>query len=208
MQNYSKITDEALFKELVNTLYNQNESKSASVKNALKLVLHLPLRGGNITSMKWSFIDFKKRVLTIPRYEMKMSNNNLSDYKVYLSDEVISILKAQKSFYDECSSNSEYVFISNDLERHIHRDSLSKALIHLGFIGDKKQSTHSFRGTFKTMLMERSHIHGVDDKIIKSVLDHLLDNKVGLAYSNKLNLIEQQRPLMKWWSDFVLSQLD
>ena len=40
--------------------------------------------------------------------------------------------------------------------------------------------------------------------IIKSILDHTLDNKVGLAYSNKANYLNRQKPLLDFWSNFIL----
>jgi hypothetical protein len=35
-----------------------------------------------------------------------------------------------------------------------------------------------------------------------------LDNKVGLAYSNKANYINAQKPLLNWWSGFIVGLLE
>ena len=64
------------------------------------------------------------------------------------------------------------------------------------------------RGSFKTILEEKEEEHNVSDKIIKSILDHTLDNKVGLAYSNKANFLNRQKPLMDFWSNLILGLLN
>jgi integrase len=58
-KNYSKITDTATFKELVNEIYNA-ENLFYSMKNLLKFSLHIPLRASNLVSLKWTYIDFDK----------------------------------------------------------------------------------------------------------------------------------------------------
>ena len=206
-KNYSKITDTATFKELVNEIYNA-ENLFYSMKNLLKFSLHIPLRASNLVSLKWAYIDFNKRLLTIPRDLMKVKNPNLNDFTLPLTDEVVEILQNQKELTNEYINNPEYVFIGFDFKGHIHRDSPTKALINLGFIKDKKQSLHSMRGSFKTILEENQEEHKASDKIIKSILDHTLDNKVGLAYSNKANYINAQKPLLKYWSGFIVGLLE
>ena len=97
--NYEKITDEVIFKELVNKIYNYNGS--ISIKNALKFVLHIPLRAYNLCFLKWSYIDFEKKILTIPRSEMKVKNHNLTDFQLPLTSEVIKILNDQKAYWND-----------------------------------------------------------------------------------------------------------
>jgi integrase len=63
VKHMPKITDIEIFKELVNSIYNYHGG--FSVKNALKVVLHLPLRAENLCTMKWNEIDFEKKLLII-----------------------------------------------------------------------------------------------------------------------------------------------
>ena len=65
VKHFSKITDINILKELVESIYNYNGSHS--LRNVLKLVLHVPLRAENLCKLKWSYIDFDKQLLTIPR---------------------------------------------------------------------------------------------------------------------------------------------
>ena len=205
--NYNKITDIPTFKELVNEIYNA-DNLFFSMQNLLKFSLHIPLRANNLCNLKWDYIDFENKILTIPRKEMKVKNPNLNDFSLPLSDEVLKIIINQKEKIDELEINSEYVFIGIDLVKPLHKDSPTKALINLGFTRDKKQSLHSMRGSFKTILEEKEDEHNISDKIIKSILDHTLDNKVGLAYSNKANYLNRQKPLLNFWSNFILGLLN
>lgn len=50
-KHMAKITDEKILSELIDSLYNYNGGHS--VKNALKLVLHIPLRAENLCKLKW-----------------------------------------------------------------------------------------------------------------------------------------------------------
>ena len=75
VKHMPKITDKEIFKELVNSIYNYHGG--FSVRNALKLVLHIPLRPENLCKMKWNEIDFDKKLLTIPREQMKVKNPNI-----------------------------------------------------------------------------------------------------------------------------------
>lgn len=206
-KNYSKITDVEIFKELVNEIYNAG-NLYFSMKNLLKFSLHIPLRANNLVSLKWRYINLDDKILTIPRNLMKVKNPNLNDFTLPLSDEVVNILQNQKELTNEYINNPEFVFIGFDFKGHIHRDSPTKALINLGFIKDKKQSLHSMRGSFKTIAEVNQEQHKASDKIIKSILDHTLDNKVGLAYSNKASYLNAQKPLLNWWSNYILSLLN
>ncbi|MBU0924429.1 site-specific integrase, partial [bacterium] len=204
--NYEKITDEKIFKELVNKIYNY--VGTPSIKNALKFVLHIPLRAYNLCYLKWKYIDFDNKLLTIPRDLMKVKNHNLPDFQLPLTDEVISILIEQKEFCTKYASLKEFVFVGNDNINPINRESPNQALTRMGFTAEKKQSLHSFRGSFRTILEEKQDEHNVNDKIMESILDHHKDSKVVQAYKNKVNYLEQQKPLMNFWSDYILRLKD
>lgn len=202
-KNYPKITEEIIFKELINSIYNYNGSYS--IRNALKFILHIPLRAYNLCNLKWEYINFKNKTLTIPRREMKVKNPNLNDFILPLTDEVIQILLEQKELSSMYIVTREYVFIGTDNINPIHRESPNQALMRMGFTADKKQSLHSFRGTFRTILEEKQPEHRVSDKIMESILDHHKDSKVELAYKNKVTYFEQQKPLLNWWTNYILS---
>ncbi|PID47939.1 MAG: integrase, partial [Proteobacteria bacterium] len=92
--HHKTITDLKELKRLVNALYGLGSNHSKA--NALKLLLHIPLRASNLTSLKWDYVNFKDRIITIPRQEMKMKDPNLQDFILPMSDEVVKILINQR----------------------------------------------------------------------------------------------------------------
>lgn len=206
-RNYEKITDEETFKELVNEIYN-NTKIVPSMKNALKFVIHIPLRANNLCNLKWSHIDFDKKLLTIPRDEMKIKDVNLPDFKLPLTDEVINILNNQKEFCTKYTELKEYVFIGNDNINPINKESPNRALTRMGFTAKKKQSLHSFRGSFRTIADEKFQEHNTRDVVMESVLDHYKLTQVEKAYLNKVSYLPQQKPLLEWWSNYIVNLLN
>lgn len=139
---------------------------------------------------------------------MKVKNHNLTDFQLPLTSEVIKILNDQKAYCTLYTDLKEYVFIGNDNINPINRESPNQALIRMGFTADKKQSLHSFRGSFRTIAEEKQQIHNVDIRIMESILDHQKESKVEQAYKNKINYLELQKPLLTWWSDYIICLLE
>lgn len=201
VKHYPKITDEATLKELLNAIGNHDSS--VIVKQALKLVSHLPLRANTLTTLKWDFIDFDKKLLTIPRNQMKVKNKNLPDFTVPLTSQVIQILQDTKRlFYTQT-----YVFPSPyDFNRPISQAGVGKGLIKMGFddeVNNHKQTLHSFRGTYSSLAYQYQNIHKATDTVIEAVLDHFTGGAVQQAYNHKANYTEQMKPLLEWWSNYL-----
>lgn len=205
VKHFSKITDLDILKELINSIYTFDGHYST--KNALKFVLHLPLRAQNLIKLKWEHIDFDNKILKIPRALMKNKNKNLPDFTMPLTDEVINILEEQLYFTD----GREYIFMSDSKPTHIHPETPNRALQRLDFnneVKGRKQRLHSFRGTFRSLSETYEHIHMVSDKIQEIALDHHTKSKTVQAYNNKTAYLKQLNPLMKWWSQFIVKMID
>lgn len=197
--HYAKITEHDELKVLVNDIYNYQGHYSTI--NSLKLGLHLPLRASNLTNLLWEYIDFDKRSLTIPRNLMKVKNKNLPDFKVPLSDEVVNILKEQYEF----TSHQKYVFLSVN-NKVLNRDTPNVALQRMGY--KNKQTLHGFRGIYRSLIDTYQLKHNISYDVKKRFLDHHDNNKVELAYNHRAEFFEQMKPLVKWWSEFILSSKD
>lgn len=203
--NYPKITDTNILKELTNKIYNYQGHYS--ITNALKLVLHLPLRADNLCNLKWSYIDFDNNLLTIPRNLMKVKDKNLEDFKMPLSDEVIRILKSQY----ELTKHSEWVFLGNNNKTPINNESPNKALKIMGFDdveNNRKITLHGFRGTFRSLIDTLDTNNKFMFEVKEYALDHQEKSKVVRAYTNKSDYTNQLRELMNFWSDYIMSLKD
>ena len=56
------------------------------------------------------------------------------------------------------------------------------------------------------MVIKSSLIRSFDIK--EKALDHWKENKTVLAYTNKANYVQRLKPLMDFWSDYILSLLN
>lgn len=202
VKHYSKITDPYILKELIECIYNYNGGYS--LRNALKLVLHIPLRADNLCSLKWEYINFDKKLLTIPRELMKVKDLNFDDFKMPLTEEVINILKEQQLF----TSHQEWIFLGTNNRDPINNESPNRALQRMGFNDDKKGRKirlHGFRGTFRSMIETLDIQNKFSFEVKERALDHQENSKVVRAYAHKSDYIKQLIPLMNFWSDYILS---
>lgn len=199
--HYAKITDEKILGELIRAIDDYKHSKI--VRNALRLVMILPYRAENLTTLRWDMIDFDKRILTIPRPEMKIPDPSLPDFVLPLPDQAISILNETQ----EITGWGPWIFHGiKDFEDHMNKETCNKALRIMGFTDEaksRKQTTHSFRGTFRSLSETYAHLHGATFETRERVLDHHENNKAIRAYTHMADYTEQMRPLLQWWADFL-----
>ena len=205
VKHFSKITDTNILKELVESIYNYNGGHS--LRNALKLVLHIPLRADNLCNLKWSYIDFDKKLLTIPRELMKIKDLNFDDFRMPLTNESINILKEQQIF----SGHQEWIFLGTNNRDPINNESPNRALQRMGFNDDKKGRKirlHGFRGTFRSMIETLDIENKFSFEVKERALDHQENSKVVRAYAHKSDYIKQLIPLMNFWSEYIISLMN
>jgi len=201
-KHFACITEPSILTQLVNSIYTYGGH--ISTKNALKLVLHVPLRAGNLVSLKWAHVDFENNLITIPRQEMKAKSGD--DFVLPLSDEAIAILKEQYLF----TSHKGFVFVA-DNGAHIDEVTPSRALQRMGYNNEdlgNKQRLHSFRSTFRSLVDTHQMEHRSSYEAKEKVLDHVVGSGVERAYTQKAVYIEEMRLLLNWWSGYVLAMME
>ena len=201
-KNYPKITDPEILKELIKAIYSYKGSYST--KNSLKFVLHLPLRANNLVNLKWEYIDFDNKLLTIPRHLMKAKDKNMPDFIMPLTNQVIEILEEQKLF-----ASGTFVFKTDGYaDVPICSETPNRALERMGFNDEtigKKTRLHGFRGTFRSLADTYQSEHNVSKEAKERALDHLPKNAVERAYTHRADYIKELETLMQWWSDYLES---
>lgn len=205
VEHYAKLTERQDLKAFFNAIYDYPHFET--IKNAMKLCLHLPLRAAPLSRLKWDYVDFNRRLLTIPRAEQKIKRSEIGDFKLPLSDEVMRILEDQAKL----SRAYEHIFINSHFTGHIHKDTATNAI--KGFDFRDRQTgrvvtLHSLRGIFMTQAFNNMQKHGVSKEAIKKALDHLHGDKVDLSYSEKADFLDELKILLDWWSDYVLDTKD
>ena len=205
VEHYAKLTERQDLKGFFNAIYDYPHFET--IKNAMKLCLHLPLRAAPLSRLKWDYVDFNRRLLTIPRAEQKIKRSEIGDFKLPLSDEVMRILENQAKL----SRAYEHIFINSHFTGHIHKDTATNAI--KGFDFRDRQTgrvvtLHSLRGIFMTQAFNNMQKHGVSKEAIKKALDHLHGDKVDLSYSEKADFLDELKILLDWWSGYILEIKD
>lgn len=148
-------------------------------------------RPAEAAEARWDEIDFDANEWKIPAARMKMNR----DHTVPLSDEAISILEMMKSL----SGSREFIFPSRIKPTQPMNSQTVNAVLKRAGLGGVLVS-HGLRSIASTALNEQ----GFPPDVIEAALTHVDKNEVRRAY-NRSDYLEQRRPMMQWWADFVKS---
>lgn len=202
-KHYAKITDEKILGELMRAIDVYKGDGGVIVRNLLRFVALVPLRASNLCLLKWENVDFEKAIITIPRYDMKIKDKNLQAFILPLSLQAIAILKEVHAI----TSWGVWVFHGmKNIHHHVNKESGNKALRLMGFTDEdqgRKQTLHSFRGTFRSLSETYATEHNVSFEARERSLDHHEKNKAVRAYTHKADYTEQIRTLLQWWADYL-----
>ena len=170
------------------------EIANASIKRTTRCLiewqLHTMTRPVEAATTRWVDIDFERRVWTIPPERMKKRR----PHSIPLSDQAVALLQSLKTH----SSHREYVFPSDRNPRtHANSQTANMALKRMGF--QDRLVSHGLRSMASTILNE----HGWDPELIEVALAHVDKDEVRSAY-NRADYIERRRPMMAWWSEYIL----
>lgn len=199
--NYPKITDEKILANLLRD--SENYKGHPIIRNALRLIPYLMLRAENLTTLKWDYVDFEKKIITIPRSQMKVKDKNLPDFRIPLTNKAVQILNDIKPYTEW----SEWVFHAiNKSNNPLNPASVNKALKIMGYNDEAKgtkQTIHSYRGTFRSLSDTHLHEHNMAFEIRERCLDHNESNSVVRAYTHKADYTKQMRELLEWWERYL-----
>ncbi|MGC0906458.1 integrase [Pantoea agglomerans] len=146
-------------------------------------------RPAEAAEARWDEVDLGAREWKIPASRMKMNR----DHTVHLSDEAVAVLELMKPL----SGNREFIFPSRiKPNRPMNSQTVNAALKRAGLGG--VLVSHGLRSIASTALNEQ----GFPPDVIEAALAHVDKNEVRRAY-NRSDYLEQRRPMMQWWADFV-----
>ncbi|ECQ6565520.1 integrase [Salmonella enterica subsp. enterica] len=146
-------------------------------------------RPAEAAEARWEAVDIEAREWKIPAARMKMNR----DHTVPLSDEAIAILEMMKPL----SGNREFIFPSRiKPNKPMNSQTVNASLKRAGFGG--VLVSHGLRSIASTALNEQ----GFPPDVIEAALAHVDKNEVRRAY-NRSDYLEQRRPMMQWWANFI-----
>ncbi|MGE1562730.1 integrase domain-containing protein [Pantoea septica] len=162
---------------------------SISTRCLIEWQLLTLVRPSEASGTRWSEIDLKGKLWTIPAERMKAKREHV----VPLSPESLNILEIMAAI----SSHREYVFPSrNDPKQPMNSQTSNAALKRMGYGG--KLVAHGLRSIASTALNEAEH----NPDVIEAALAHSDRNEVRKAY-NRSSYLVQRIDLMNWWGQFV-----
>lgn len=156
----------------------------------VRFVVLTAARASEATKAKWTEIDLKDKVWTVPAARMKGGK----PHRVPLSREAVAILHSIRP----ASPNSNALIFAGQREgKPISLTALMKALRRAC---RTMATVHGLRSTFRDWCAVR----GVQRELAELALAHAVGSEVERAY-RRTDLLDQRRELMQRWDSFVLS---
>ncbi|MGP2409987.1 tyrosine-type recombinase/integrase [Yersinia sp. 2553 StPb PI] len=174
-------------------------------RQAVSLTLHLFIRSSELRFARWSEIDFKNRIWTIPatreaipgvRYSGRGAKMR-TPHIVPLSRQSIAILKQIR----EISGHQELIFPGDhNPYKPMCENTVNKALRLMGYDTKDEICGHGFRAMACSALME-SGLWSQD--AVERQMSHQERNSVRAAYTHKAEYLDARKAMMQWWSDYL-----
>ena len=166
---------------------------NAQSKIAIKLLLNVFVRPGELRYGKWREIDWQQKLWVIPAERMKKRRPHV----VPLSEGALALLHQLQPI----SGYSEYLFPSQQRRAHpvMSENTINKVLGNMGYEG--KQVGHGFRAIASTVLNE-SGLFRPD--VIEIQLAHVEGNNSRKPY-NRAEYLEERTQMIQWYSDYLLT---
>lgn len=172
-----------------------------ATRAAFELQVHLLSRSSEIAKLRWDEYNRETRVIKIGGYRMKGAQTHI----IPLSNHAQSIIE----FMRKCSNDSEYIFpsgIANEKTPYLNPQSVNSAMKRAG-LGNIIVS-HGLRSVGSTALNDALKFGSdrrFDKEQIEVCLAHMDKDSIRQIYNRAENLIER-RPILTWWSNFVVDQ--
>ena len=155
-----------------------------ATKLAFEFLVLTAGRSGEVRRARWSEIDLKAAVWTIPAERMKAGK----EHRVPLSKQALGVLDKARSLSD----GTGLVFPSKR-GKELSDGTMSGMMKDLGI----KAVPHGFRSSFRDWCADT----GVAREVAEAALAHVVGGVEG-AYA-RTDLLDRRRPVMDDWADYV-----
>ena len=172
---------------------------------AVSLTLHLFIRSSELRFARWSEIDIRNNIWTIPatreaipgvRYSRRGAKMR-TPHIVPLSRQSITILKQIR----EISGYQELIFPGDhNPYKPMCENTVNKSLRLMGYDTKDEICGHGFRTMACSALME-SGLWAQD--AVERQMSHQEHNSVRAAYIHKAEYLDARKAMMQWWSDYL-----
>jgi integrase len=195
-KNFSHITNPIVFGRLLRAIDEGSDKRDVATVLMLKLLPLVFLRPVNVRELKWDYINWETKLITIPASKMKTRK----EHYVPMSKQVIEILEVllplngDKDFVFVTEQSTNGKPISESTATVILRNKLIDPVTDKPF----GVTSHGFRHSASTLMNEL----GYDADLIELQLAHTGGNKIRATY-NKAEMLQQRARLMQAWADYL-----
>jgi integrase len=154
---------------------------------ALEFTILTAARTGEVLDARWSEIDMRSEVWTVPAERMKAQRQ----HRVPLSPEALRLLERARALH-----NGDLVFPSRPFNRPLSSGSMMAVLKRMK---RADLTVHGFRATFRTWAAERTMF---PREVAEAALAHVVGDDTERAYQRG-DLFEKRRKLMAEWGQYL-----
>jgi integrase len=177
----------ALAYPLIPTFLAKLRTRQGVAAQALLFTILTAARTQEALGARWSEIDLKERIWTVPAARMKSHR----EHHVPLSDAAVELLR---SLYRE---GDGYLFIGSRPRAPLNPKALHRLLARMRV----DATVHGFRSSFRTWAAEQTNY---PREVAEQALAHTIPDAVERAYK-RTTLFDKRRQLMALWSKFCAS---
>jgi len=172
---------------------------------AVQLTLLTFVRSSELRFARWSEVDLKNSLWTIPgkRQPMKGVKNSARGAKMK-TPHLVPLSSQAKALMEELhtiSGNKELMFIGfTGDDKPISENTVNKALRAMGYDTKAEVCGHGFRTMACSALIE-SGLWSRD--AVERQMSHQERNSVRAAYIHKAEHLEERKLMLQWWADYL-----
>ena len=172
---------------------------------AVQLTLLTFVRSSELRFARWSEVDLKNSLWTIPGRRQPMEGVKYSARGAKMKTPHLVPLSSQaKALMEELhtiSGNKELMFIGfTGDDKPISENTVNKALRTMGYDTKAEVCGHGFRTMACSALIE-SGLWSRD--AVERQMSHQERNSVRAAYIHKAEHLEERRLMLQWWADYL-----
>jgi integrase len=160
--------------------------REATSALALELCVLTAARSGEILGMRWSEIDFGKKIWTVPGARMKAGR----EHRVPLSPRAVVILRKLEKL-----KTGEFVFPGQTRNKPLSNMAMEMVLRRMKI---EDATVHGFRSSFRDWA---GNVSNFPREVVETALAHVIGDKAEQAY-RRSDALEKRRKLMEAWAAY------
>jgi integrase len=166
--------------------------REATAAMALELCILTAARSGEILGMRWSEIDFDKKIWTVPANRMKAGR----EHRVPLSGRAVNILHELEPLK---GGDGDFVFPGRARGKSLSNMAMEMMLRRMKV---ENATVHGFRSSFRDWA---GNVSNFPRELIETALAHVIGDKAEQAY-RRSDALEKRRSLMDDWAAYCAAQ--